>query len=652
MFKKIIIIFSILMLIFTFFVSPVQSASGIVTLADWDDVASGLSHGTSGLIEFDEVTGASFQTINTNYVSSPNSFKVGFAGAATLGYWNLTGNFSYIGQINLSAYYEMLGGFSDLYIEFINNGTTVIKLNIDHDEKIYYYKVGVGYTLIYDGAVNTRYYIVVTHITTNQFNYSVYNASFDLVGSDEGSGNSAGDYTTFDSVYFNSNTETGTLYFDNLIISTTVVGEGGYADLSGYNSICSGGEGSYSAPYWQIIHKNIFGWTTSIDTFFPQYLEHEFPFYWTGTINAVDIPISNEQYNYVSGNVADYYMYINGVPFGNPIAIIPSGSGEYLLRWYSTAGITLINEKPLFSVKCDQTYTVGGETYYWYGIGITYSPIGDTKGHNTLSYFMDTFHNGNNLNAEISMCYYFTGTSELTSDPYNDTEWDDWATEYGNPTYGNMGIQFKTPAYDCQFRAGNNPIIRYNLSGDYLEDDSPYYRYRIYMAGSSYLYYQGLISVFEDYKRGEETIQDFEFPIDGYYYIVLYNTTEYGTTINRTLLTSDIIHVCESETEGGSNAGLENFDFSDIPILFKILISLFIIIILTISPYFFAAMINRGRTSVNMPDLVYVAFFFIGIAVCVMLGFLEIYVFFLVLVGLIVTFTILWLQGKSLGGEE
>jgi positive regulator of sigma E activity len=63
-------------------------------------------------------------------------------------------------------------------------------------------------------------------------------------------------------------------------------------------------------------------------------------------------------------------------------------------------------------------------------------------------------------------------------------------------------------------------------------------------------------------------------------------------------------------------------------------------------------MIGRGTDNhIELPNLVYIAFFFVGIAVSIMLGFLDAWVFFIIFFGLILTFVILWIRGQSQGGE-
>jgi hypothetical protein len=186
-------------------------------------------------------------------------------------------------------------------------------------------------------------------------------------------------------------------YLDDFILrigSSPPGNESDYCDVSSYEAVCSGGLGTYG----QVSGGN-------------KYVENRFNTKFSGVVRAVDLPISVEQYNQISDNVSDYEMWINGVSYGHPSSIIPSGS-NFVLRWCSLGGedgIVFDDEYPLFSFSCSK-YAYSFH-YYWFGIGLNSEPSGLSSStyHNVLSYYHDGFLNGFSLpGGTISMCYYRT----------------------------------------------------------------------------------------------------------------------------------------------------------------------------------------------------------------------------------------------------
>ena len=147
----------------------------------------------------------------------------------------------------------------------------------------------------------------------------------------------------------------------------------------------------------------------------------------------------------------------------------------------------------------------------------------------------------------------------------------------------------------------------------------------------------------------------------GQYYIALWNLTTDVQKDELVLTSQDTVIVCEKgnigldETDEGidtSNTGDIGFAIATMPVYIKVMAAIFIIILLTVSPYFFVMLISKTGMKVELPSLVYVAFFFTGLVMCILLGLLEYWILFVVLFGLIITLAILWIQNKGISGGE
>jgi hypothetical protein len=135
----------------------------------------------------------------------------------------------------------------------------------------------------------------------------------------------------------------------------------------------------------------------------------------SGTIYALDIPISLEQYNTVNFGTTgkdNYVLYLNGIALGHPTYAIPSGS-NYILRWINFA-VTLTDEKPLICIASYSVTIKYGEAYRWVGLAIGYE--GYIKTHDNFASATDTIFNGNSAPFGMSFCMYYISTP--ISSPY------------------------------------------------------------------------------------------------------------------------------------------------------------------------------------------------------------------------------------------
>jgi hypothetical protein len=217
---------------------------------------------------------------------------------------------------------------------------------------------------------------------------------------------------------------------------------------------------------------------------------------------------------------------------------------------------------------------------------------------------------------------------------------EDKVDEY-NDTFGDFFIEFYNYEEGCEYRIGYNPIFIYQLN-DTLFNDTDGYIWRLYDANAMKRA-EGKITFHNGSVFGVITVDYWSFFETGEYYVMLFNIDSDGI-MNELLYTSTSITVCD---KAGSSTIV--IDFSTIPTMFKLLVSLLIIITLTITPYALASFINRGNVEIKMPGLVYIAFFFLGIAVSVLLGLLDAWIFVIIFFGIIITIALLWLRGQSEG---
>lgn len=94
------------------------------------------------------------------------------------------------------------------------------------------------------------------------------------------------------------------------------------------------------------------------------------------------------------------------------------------------------------------------------------------------------------------------------------------------------------------------------------------------------------------------------------------------------------------------NTTIYGFDIQGLPVMVKIVIAFVIVIVMALLPMLVAVMLSKGNISIEIPALVYVAFFFTGIIIDILLGLLEMYVILIVLFGLIMTFAITWMMNN------
>jgi len=196
----------------------------------------------------------------------------------------------------------------------------------------------------------------------------------------------------------------------------------GYGDLSDYEKVCSA---TPPTQYEDIVAKEQYLWS-QIPTN-TQYLEFQFNNKVSAYIEAVDLYIGNEQYE-LSSDLTTYHLYVNGNIASEPSYFIPTGDGNYILRWID-CNIAIENENPLFEFNCDvgeyRTYLL--KTYYihWVDVGTASKGERTTQinAHGTSSLYgngeLDSAIMTDYSDKQLSMCYYIS--SYVPNPEYDDT---------------------------------------------------------------------------------------------------------------------------------------------------------------------------------------------------------------------------------------
>lgn len=583
---------------------------------NFDDVATGLSNFTSGNFICNISSGSEFETSNDYDLSSPNSL---FIGDSSEGYANLTYNIDYIGVINFSAVFGN-GASDSITIKFFDGSHEVIRIMVNNDENFYWYSQS-GAQNLDDLDPGTRYYIRFEHTGTNQFRIQIMDSSFNVLDDSNHSCYYAGDYYNFNSIFFDSTTTSNT-YIDDIILSDDATA--GCGDIGNYDSFCTGSYGVYG--------------TTEVDSVF---IESKCLDKFTGVIYAVDLAISQDQYNLYS-IPSGYDLVINGEHIGNANCIFPFGTG-YAVRWIDEYNglVTLDDDYPIFSFMADFP---GNGYKHWLGIGINPSSGNSLSSeHNNYFNYLNNQFEGTTLpGGKISLCYYYDAN---ISDYQDDVDSD---LENYTSIFGNEFIEFYNFNQDCFHRVNDNPYIIYNLSDDNYSTDE-YYSFDIIKSNGNKSVYFGKIKIIGDYNYKKLVITDFKFIEEGQYYIRLYNTTNYGGNIDSIVYTSQPIYVCEDDTVSPWTPPSQGGEWYGLPFFVPYLIGIFITLIITMSPLIIATYITRKTSykKIDIPALLYVGFFFMGLIVSVVTGFLPVWLPFVILFAMIMYFAIQWLYGKK-----
>lgn len=650
--KKFLIILITLFLLLSVFITSSNAASGEILLDNFDTYGVPTSTGSTAYGTWESTLGVT----STDYdYSLPNSFKFKPGNADYKFWYNLT-------TISISGFqFEMYSdtlpaAACDMYIELLNGTNTLIKWKFDFrntNQDVYVYDYGsssykalttagtdwyqkhvkFGFKSNYTAGVNplnSVYYYLL-----NSTNSTLKSCEWQWNGIDEF------DIQDITQIYiYTTGTSATYTYFDDFIFFSESGSSGGssYYDMSSYNKYCGGSSGSYA----QIPYGN-------------KYIEIDFknPVTYNTNITGVDLGLSIDQWNQVSSSLSDYSLKINGLNKGNPTVSLPDPNNPYqiIIRWYFPSFPVSLEsgEYPLLEFRCNAFVTYSGKNYYWYGVNAGNNLPNIISYYHNNDGFFDGIADGTIYTLDFYPCFYYESNNQSMVKPsIPAVDLIDYKTIYGNPAYNYSFIEFQDNENPCKYHVGDNPRIMYYLTNEYYGEDS-FYTYRIKKTLSNQIIYNDIITIPESSNNisAYYTIPDVVFPSEGSYYIILYSTDGYGAEINETICISNIpVVVCPDNTPSG---GLSDLDFSSIPIVFKVLISIVIIIVLTMTPYLLAVMISKTNIEVKIPELVYVSFFFFGMIISIVLGFLDAWVIFVVLLGIILTFAVFWIKGKEVG---
>ena len=109
------------------------------------------------------------------------------------------------------------------------------------------------------------------------------------------------------------------------------------------------------------------------------------------------------------------------------------------------------------------------------------------------------------------------------------------------------------------------------------------------------------------------------------------------------------IEVYDCEDEGEPSTGITDTSWYGLPWFMPYIIGIFITLIITMSPLLLAVFITKKTriNKINIPNMLYVGFFFLGLIFNVLIGFLPIWLPFVILFAMIIFFTVQWLYGKK-----
>jgi hypothetical protein len=410
------IFFSLISLLF--FVSPVFASAtysyGFESSTLGQQVLIAQSGGWLNSYSY-SLFGATFQVSNQNPKTGTKSFRFEGSGTGTAGQFNFTYSPSaFLTSFSYSVYHTYSSGNADIYEKYYDNSSNLIISFWKHFASpstltMYYYDYlhvahvlggGTGrheisftftandsVTYVYDSTVivDTPY----TILDTPRINKCVFSDS-------AVAGYSKNDFDDLNMTYDNAFPTGGT-------------GTYPYGDVSLFDSNCE----EYSQTFTSATY------TSGGHTYDGEVIEQLYDFDVNQVIHAVDLYVSTDQIGYVSGNVLEYELTINGVYVGSPTYIfLDNDLVSYVIRWYNI-NVNITNDKPLFEFRCLATFVLLPRTYRWYGVGVSVgNPTFKTGNSNYENGVFDGFAPIGMDGKRIRMCYFSLPSS--VPSPYTD----------------------------------------------------------------------------------------------------------------------------------------------------------------------------------------------------------------------------------------
>ena len=381
--KKTVLIIAFLFistLVFSFNTDNVEGATGDVTLVDWDDGVVGETSGTFGQVTLENTLRTDID-IDNSYTYSDNFqllHHTADSDADNEGYINLTQSYDYMSEIVLYVRFNGLiidSVYNHNYLHFMNDSGTFFTLKSSISSVVTTFKLYIvadaGETLLWDietdhpvsadwdTDTDIKYKIVITHITSNLMNFSIYNMDNGYLNGFEDATLLAFTWESFDSLRLAGGAHNGVSgiwlnsYYDDIIISTT----GGSEDAGNDEDEIQGYTDDETFRCTSMDREGIFPFR--FDQLEQKYLEIGFQSVTASyRIKAVDLYVADEQLSLISDELTEYDLKINGVPVGNPDYFIPVGNDMYKIRWM--VSVELFEETPIFEFKSNSFYSQSG----------------------------------------------------------------------------------------------------------------------------------------------------------------------------------------------------------------------------------------------------------------------------------------------------
>lgn len=375
------------------------------------------------------------------------------------------------------------------------------------------------------------------------------------------------------------------------------------------------------------------------------------------TISFLSNGIGRLEINYPSGEkmFSQAYLYSNAI---HNITKTIIGNGIYSIELYTYSAVT--NTTDLVAHQF-LTVSVLGEngTYGSYGYGVPYLYIPQYRviaGYDTISIFYRTYRNNSRLNITSprgELTFFSTTVSNesdnvLTIESQSYMQIGTWNVSLeGGDIYGNL----ETLNTSFNVITEENSWIEFSKHTFY--DNEPFGlfikhgSYRVSLTFYKNDIAQGESILFNVGEPEESTIYSVPFnkvtPSIGYWRVemwrindrnIIYELAEWNCYV----ISSPYIAPITGE-----------FSFATIPVLFKILISIVIILVTTLSPLAFGIFLTKKThiTELKIPHLLYVGFFMFGMSICVGMGIMDIAYIFAVLFVIAMISIIVWVKEKQ-----
>lgn len=541
--RKILLFGIVFLMLCTLFVNPVMSASGQLTIEDWESYNVGANSGSGSYFTWFSPVDAEDIQLHDNNSGSKTLLHYGNTNSGTI-YMNATTDLGYISSFSfyIEAYNKNAGGDTthDLYIM---NGSdeqlrvTMKTVGVDG----FYYKANNGSWLCFAPFAHSTSRLIplevrIAHVTNNLMNYSLYwSDNNTLLGSKIGTYYGAGSNTsdwdeqTINQIKFDGSgslVSNGHWYIDDIVIDTSVTGgSGGICDFSDDDYYFTGSSNIASYESWY------------------RYLEMSLNGVKSWNITGFRLLVDDSQ---IDGGTSptDYILNINDIPCGTPTMIegyLVDGFFRYNLYW---CGLSLSLESEPVVIEVSNS-NPNSEGYYWIPV-LVHSDIPNIYGylHNTTTLFSNGAVDGGKITTPtgymtpVFWVYYEQNTDNINNiEPFSES-----LLSYYVANYGNFFVEWRYTE-DCHYIIGDYPELIVNITDENYSDSSGYLVKFKHLSSGKITYIHELDYPDTDVS-GYIPINYDVFPYEGQYKLYVYNRTSSGGA-DELVYYSDSIMVCE-----------------------------------------------------------------------------------------------------------